>query len=93
LEEIQSVFPNIIRNSRASDEESSDEEDAVGDSNFAEDFFHYQELGEAKVRPRGVFTVLPRLRTEFASSRISGFLQVSRLATERQTDKVPNLKL
>ena len=63
LEEIQAVLPNIKRNSCASDDESSDEEDAVSDSNFAEDFFHYQELGEAKVRRRGAFTVLPELRT------------------------------
>ena len=47
LEEIEAVLPDVERNGRAGDEEGSDEEDAVGDSNFAEDIFHVAD----KVQP------------------------------------------
>jgi hypothetical protein len=46
LEKIEAVLPDIERNGRAGDKESSDEEDAVRDSNFAEDIFHETDMGQ-----------------------------------------------
>jgi hypothetical protein len=40
LEEIEAVLPDVEWNGCAGDQKGSDEEDAVGDSNFAEDIFH-----------------------------------------------------
>jgi hypothetical protein len=53
LKEIQAVLPDIERNGRAGDEEGSDEEDAVRDSNFAEDIFHVADRAQPNWRPLG----------------------------------------
>ena len=48
LEEIEAVLPDIKRNGRAGDEECSNEEDAVCDSNFAENIFHEADVTRPK---------------------------------------------
>jgi hypothetical protein len=53
LEEIEAVLPDVERNGRAGDEEGSDEEDAVRDSNFTENFFHVADRVRPSWRPLG----------------------------------------
>jgi hypothetical protein len=44
LKEIQAVLPDVEWNGCAGDEEGSEEEDGVRDSNFAENIFHEADM-------------------------------------------------